>query len=74
MGVRKYEWTQVNFTAGERLTIESMDYTGNEKAVRLGRLVSVYQSVASMRFQFDMTPDQAREMAMALIAAAEALA
>lgn len=72
MSVRKYEWTQVNFTAADRLTIESVDHTGNENIGQ--RLVSVYQRGASMRFQFDMTPAQAREMAMALIAAAEALA
>lgn len=54
MSVRKYEWTQVNFTAADRLTIESVDHTGNENIGQ--RLVSVYQRGASMRFQFDMTP------------------
>ena len=38
-----------------------------------GNLVSLIQDAASLRFHFAMTPDQAREMAAALIAHADAL-
>lgn len=38
-----------------------------------GNLVTLLQSAGGLRFQFDMTPDQAREMAAALIAHADAL-
>jgi len=38
-----------------------------------GKLVSITQLSGSMRFQHDMTPAQAREMAAALIAEANQL-
>jgi len=38
-----------------------------------GKLVSIIQDLGSMRFQHDMTPAQAREMAAALIAEANQL-
>ena len=36
-------------------------------------LVRIWQHSGSMNFQFDMTPDQARELAKALIEAADSL-
>lgn len=43
------------------------------KHAEIGPLVSIIQNSGSLRFQFSMTPAQAREMASSLIAHADAL-
>lgn len=55
------------FTERDSVTINS---TNNKE---VGPLVNLIQDAGSMRFQFSMTPEQAREMAEALIAHADAL-
>lgn len=55
------------FTERDSVTINS---TNNKE---VGPLVNLIQDAGSMRFQFSMTPAQAREMAEALIAHADAL-
>jgi len=55
------------FTEHDSVTISS---TNNKE---IGPLVSIIQGVGSMRFQFSMTPAQAREMAVALERHADAL-
>jgi len=41
--------------------------------VKCGPLVSIMQSAGSLRFQHSMTPSQARDMAAALLAMADAI-
>jgi len=50
----------------------AVDIVGTSHA-EIGPLVSIIQGSGSLRFQFSMTPAQAREMADALIAHADAL-
>lgn len=64
----KYEWTAKNDNQTERLDVIAADHGENYKKV------SLRQIEGSMLFVFTMTPAQARQMAMALIAAAESLA
>lgn len=72
MSEKKYAWTAVDCDAMRRLEVKAMDWK-NEPGIAQ-KLVTLTQGAGSMNFQFSMTPAQAREMAMALIAAAEALA
>lgn len=51
---------------------QSVEIVGTTHA-EIGPLVSIIQNAGSMRYQFSMTPAQAREMADALIAHADAL-
>jgi hypothetical protein len=51
---------------------DSVEITG-ASVQDIGPLVSIIQSSGSMRFQFSMTPAQAREMAVALERHADAL-
>jgi len=51
---------------------EPVEVTSNIDT-QCGKLVSIIQRSGSMRFQHSMTPDQAREMAAALIAEANQL-
>lgn len=55
------------FTERDSVTINS---TNNKE---IGPLVNLIQDAGSMRFQFSMKPEQAREMSAALIAHADAL-
>lgn len=72
MSVTKYEWVAVGAVGPDRLKVSAVDWTADP---RIGiKEVLLTQTGGSMSFQFGMTPAQAREMAMALIAAAEALA
>lgn len=72
MDKHTYSWTAINWTSAQRLEINAVDSTEN-KAVGAA-LVKMSQASGSMYFQFAMTPAQAWETAMALIAAAESLA
>lgn len=68
----EYEWVAVNRAGNERLSVKAVDWSAEAS---LGyKAVLLCQVVGSMSFQFSMTPEQARQMAMALIAAAESLA
>ena len=68
----EYDWVAVNRDGSERLKVMAVDWSKEES---LGyKTVLLCQGVGSMSFQFSMTPEQARQMAMALIAAAESLA
>lgn len=71
MDETKYTWVAVDSNAAQRLGVESKDWSQTEGIGQ--KLVLLKQTASSMHFQFSMTPQQAREMAMALIAAAEAL-
>lgn len=72
MSNEKYAWTAVDRHAAQRLGVKAVDW---QEVDGIGeKLVMLQQTAQSMHFQFTMTPVQAREMAMALIAAAEALA
>lgn len=55
------------FTESDALEVSSHNHK------TCGNLVTLIQYAGSMRFQFDMKPSQAREMAAALIAHADAL-
>jgi hypothetical protein len=57
-----------NFTQTERLNIFGTDHNN-----RPGKLVSLAIYEGALSLQFSMTPEQAREMAAALIAHADAL-
>ncbi len=57
-----------NFCDGS--PIEVQGYSHPEKSI--GAIVSIQQRVKSMSFQHDMTPEQARDMAKALLEAADA--
>lgn len=70
MSNKKYCWTAIG--GSQRLEVKAMDWS-NDPGIGQ-KTVLLTQVAGSMHFQFDMTPAQAREMAMALIAAAEALA
>ncbi len=48
-------------------------YINSTNNMEVGPLVNVVQEACSMRFQFSMTPAQAREMAAALERHADAL-
>lgn len=67
----KYIWAgsdSVNEAAS--LTVKAIDWND----ATMGKNVLLQQSAQSVSFQFHMSPEQARQMAMALIAAAESLA
>lgn len=68
----KYIWAAASDTGRDSLTVKAMDWSQDEciKA----KCVLLMQSAGSLNFQFSMTQEQARQMAMALIAAAESLA
>lgn len=68
----EYEWVAVNRAGNERLNVKAVDWS--EDAGLGYKTVLLCQTAGSMGFQFSLTPEQARQMAMALIAAAEALA
>lgn len=68
----EYSWVAVDRDGRERLDVKARDWSEDE---RFGyKVVLLTQTAGSMHFQFSMTPEQARQMAMALIAAAESLA
>lgn len=54
-----------NFAGGSPISIESNVHP------EIGPLVSIVQNAQSIRFQHSITPDQAREMATALVAMAD---
>ena len=54
-----------NFCNNSPIEVEGVFYEEH------GALVGIYQSGESMRFQHDLRPDQARELANALYAAAK---
>lgn len=72
MSEKKYAWTAIDCSGMHRMEVQGMDWT-NDPGIGQ-KNVTLVQRGGSMSFQFFMTPAQAREMAMALIAAAEALA
>ena len=55
-----------NFAGGSPISIESNVHP------EIGPLVSIVQNAQSVRFQHSLTPAQAREMAAALVALADA--
>lgn len=63
----KCEWTVLNDNGTQRLDVRASEYGDGIKKVAL------IQIADSMMFTFTMQPAQAREMAMALVAAADAL-
>lgn len=68
----KYVWAQGNIHGAESITVKGMDYSENQNIGK--KMVTLTQDGGSMSFHFSMTEAQARQMAMALIAAAESLA
>ncbi len=56
----------MNFTDADEIRIEQGGGHG-----RIAHLVGIFQDAGSMRFQHDMTPDQARLAASALLALAD---
>lgn len=72
MREKKYAWTASDCYGMSSLEVLGLDWT-NEPGIGQ-KHVTLERSAGSMTFRFSMTPAQAREMAMAMIAAAEALA
>lgn len=68
----KYDWKQADAYGVNNLEIQANDYSTNE--VIKQKLISITADSGPLRFHFSMTPAQARQMAMAMIAAAESLA
>lgn len=66
--MQKYGWTAKNDNGMQRLDVMAAEHGEGVKKVTLRQIEG------SMMFCFTMNPAQAREMAMALIAAAESLA
>lgn len=68
----RYIWAAASDTGKESLKVKAMDWT-QDKVIK-SKCVLLTQSAGAMHFQFSMTPEEARQMAMSLIAAAESLA
>lgn len=68
----KYTWNQADCYGAQNMSVTAMDWSGVQGIGR--KLVLLTQKSGSMSLQFEVTPAQARQMAMALIAAAESLA
>lgn len=72
MNETKYTWVAVDNFGSNRVTVSAKDWTDQRNIAE--KLVLLQQQSGSMSFQFSMRPEQARQFAMALIAAAESLA
>lgn len=67
-----YNWVQADSFGMQNMEVTAKDWS---KEPGIGRkAVLLTQCAGSMSLQFEVNPAQARQMAMALIAAAEALA
>lgn len=68
----KYTWNQADSYGTQNMVVTAKDWT-NEPGIG-EKKVLLTQNAGSMILQFELNPGQARQMAMALIAAAESLA
>ncbi|CAN7304058.1 hypothetical protein [Acidovorax delafieldii] len=68
----KYTWNQADSHGRDNMAVVARDWTDEPGIGK--KLVLLTQKAGSMNLQFEMTQPQARQMAMALIAAAESLA